>query len=83
MQSPQYSRLNALVQTVRLLETLVDKCTKGEDVPDNRLVATGMTKDKLKTSLKNLVDVCIVKDLEVQLLTEESEAMGESENGKF
>ena len=65
MQVAPYSRLKALVQTVGLLETLIEKCRKEEDVPENKLVATGMTKDKLKASLKNLVEVCIVKDLEV------------------
>ena len=70
MQVYPYNRVSSLVIAVEILEKLIIKCRNAEQIPEHPLIRTRATQDQFKLALKNLLDMCIVKNLEIQLLTE-------------
>ena len=70
MQVDPYNRVSSLVIAIDILEKLIKKCKNDEQIPEHPLIRTRATKDQFKLALKNLLDMCIVKNLEIQLLTE-------------
>ena len=72
MRVEPYSRLALLTSTVNILESLIKLLVENEPIPEHELIRIESTPEQFKASIKQILDDCIIKNLEVDLITEDS-----------
>lgn len=65
MQVDPYNRVASLAKAVQLLEAMIKSIKQGDVISEHNLLQTGLSQDQFKLTLKEVFDLCIVRNLEV------------------